>query len=99
MRSDDDYLVGAARQQANDVGQFRSLHRLFGNVLVIATSLSKHLLESGLTLLVVASVFPKSGFDHLARNGIVPEVFGSGANAEVQQECGGRSSTKLRSRD
>jgi hypothetical protein len=48
---------GDARQQAKDVGQLRSLHRLFGKVLVAAASINKHLLECGLTLLVGASVF------------------------------------------
>ena len=57
VRPDYDHFVGAAREQANDVGQLLSLHRLFGKMLVVATGFSKHLLERRLTLLVVASVF------------------------------------------
>src|SRR5439155_7933998 len=44
VRSDDDDLVRTARQQANDIGQLRSLHRLFGNVLPVTTGFSEHLL-------------------------------------------------------
>jgi hypothetical protein len=46
--------------------ELRSLHWLFGKVLVVATGFSKHLLERRLTLLIVASVFPQSALDNLA---------------------------------
>ncbi len=65
-------------------------------VLVVATGFSKHLHERRLTLLVVAGVFAQSGFDDLARNRIVPDVLGSGADPGVQQQHDCRSRAKLR---
>jgi hypothetical protein len=95
VRPYDDDPVGAARQEADDVGQLRSLHRLFGNVLVVATGFSKHLLERCLTLLVFADVFSQSGFNDFTRNRIVPDVLSSGADREIQHQYDGRSGGRL----
>jgi len=55
-------------------------------VLVVATSISEHLLERRLALLVVASVFPQSAFDRLAWHRIVSDVLGSDLDPGVQQQ-------------
>jgi hypothetical protein len=68
VRSDNNYLVRASRQHANDVGQLRSLHGLLENVLSLATGFGEHLLKRRFTLLVIAGVFLQSSFNHLTRN-------------------------------
>jgi hypothetical protein len=97
--SDDDNFVGAARQDANDVGQLRPLYWLFGNVLIVTTSFGEHVLERRLTQHVVPGVSPKSGFDDLARGRTVTDVLGNGAEPGAQQpRYGGNSCARLRSR-
>src|ERR1700730_1715211 len=85
VRPNDDDLIGASPQQANDVGQLRSLHPLFGKVLLVATDISKHLLERCLPLLVVTLVFPQAGFHDLAGDRVVTNAVGSRTRRRLQQ--------------
>jgi hypothetical protein len=75
MRTDNYDLVRATRQHANDIGLPRTLYRLLGKILIIASRVREHLFQSGLSLLVIAGVLPQASFDDFPWNGLEAKSF------------------------
>ena len=98
IRTNDDDLAGTARQNANNIGELRPFHGLFGKVPLVATCLRKQLLERMSALPVISLVLRQAALDDCAGDRLVADTLGDrvAANGGKQRDYRKKPETRPR---
>ena len=82
--NDDPAARTAAWKGTNYIRQFRAFDCLFGKMLIVTTSFSKHLFECYLSLVILAGIFAQSRFNNILSDWLEPNILSEQLSTALQ---------------